>query len=587
MIKTLALTILLGMSSIMVNRAENLVDHYANMPSATRQIPNSEQSVRDYFSSIDADTIYAIAYPPANCPRCEAQIIPVEALIKRLSPSATTALISIYPDKNAAQAYNIKRRFNADHHIYDTDDRYRDFLSFSAGTLHIPYLLKVAKSTGKVIAAVECEESSEEFINDMINYTRPLPTKRYLIDEDKEYLFKPTSENMNLKKRYSLSIPDSISISEIHMQPEFSDAGLFFNDKLRYSILMFSPDCDNRDKLSFRAEIKTDSVENKRFVTVSDSIYRILGSDNGIAYMPLSPKIIDSATLAISYSLPKLFKTDHGTIGYMNQAAILTVDTKTLRHKSLIPLLHSHQYFHPHFSFYTTPTEIITGCTQLTWPMGFDRDEYETTPENNPFDDTFYKKPNPIMAAFGRDSWKLEKLFGQLPEHAAKSKTGQYFCGYIFDYCDGEVIWSDAVSGQISIADSTDYNNVKEKLSAFSIPDDCIPAPDSSLFYSYECAAAYEPVFCRTITHMKLTKDKIHCIVRYGNFLEPELAEDRHTYVEIDRHTGKAVERQIPVPAGHIPMAYGLRVSDNGAIDPYSITRTIGNRDISVNIYSL
>ena len=80
----------------------------ANGPLITRQIPGSENTVREYFKDYkDIDTIYAIVDPVGLCPRCEAVIMPVFNRIKQTKPSAKTFLIAGYHNEEAAKKLRI------------------------------------------------------------------------------------------------------------------------------------------------------------------------------------------------------------------------------------------------------------------------------------------------------------------------------------------------------------------------------------------------------------------------------------------------------------------------------------------------
>lgn len=583
MIKETALAVL-STICLTVGQAENLVDRYANERTMVRQIPGSEQALKSYFREIDADTIYAIIFPPGNCPRCEAQINPLDYELKKADPKHKTVLISAYHDKDVAQAYNIKHGFKSDNYIYDTDERYKEFLSFSGGFMHIVFLAKISLNSGTVIAALESSDCTPQFISQFTAYNKPMPQKRFAIETVAAPRFSAPAETLLLSEKYPMQHPDSIIVSTTKYQPAFDGERLFFNDDMDASIYAYRLD-KNSGLMVFDGKIKTDESENRRFVTVEDKYFKMFQEDDGVRYIPLTPVLIPDGRLAISYSLPNIFHTDHGTIGYMNESAILFVDPGTHEHKGLIPLLHSHEYFFPHFSFYATPTDIIIGCQRMTWPMNYERHEYENDTALNPFTDGFYESPTPIMAAFGIDSWKLRKLFGNLPRHAKASKTGDYFSGYAFDYFDGEIAYTDAVSGMISVTDTIgDYNKIKHQYAAFIIPDDMIAPPDSSLFYNYDCVTPYKPVFCRTITDMKLSGDKIHCIVRYGDHNAPNTVDDTFTYVSIDRKSGEKTEKRFPETAAkERAFAYGLLRNKNGRITPYSIVKKDGK--ISVNTF--
>lgn len=546
-----------------------------------RQIPGSEENVKRYFSEIKGDTIYVIMFPPGNCPRCEAQINALDYELKKAKKGIKTVLVSAYHDQAAAQAYNIKHGFKADNYIYDSEGRYRDFLSFSGGMMHIVFLMKIDKTTGTVIAAIESFDCTAPFISEFVAFNKPLPQMRFSIETAGTPLFSPPPTALTPLRSYAVENPDSITVSETKYQPAFDGERLFFNDDMDASVYSYRL-APTEDKFIFDGKIKTNESENRHFVSVEDKYFRMFQEDDGVRYIPLTPMLTPDGRLAISYSLPNIFHTDHGTIGYMNESAILFVDPASHEHLGLMPLLHDHSYFHPHFTFYATPTEIIVGCQRMTWPMNYDRDEYEGT-SNDPFTDNFYKRPTPIMAAFGIDSWKLEKLFGNLPHHAALSKTGDYFSGYIFDYHRGEAAYSDAVSGSIRIADTTAYDSVKAEYHAYRIPDRMIARPDKSLFYSYDCATAYKSVFCRTITDLKLTDDKIHCIVRYGNNNMHDADGDKYSYISINRSDGTATEKTIPYDNSVKRFACGLLRAGDDGVRPYLIVK--GSAGMTVTVF--
>ena len=75
--------------------AECPVCELANGPLMVRQIPESQERVREYFKGYKLpDTIYAIVLPVGTCPRCEALIMPIFNTIKKLRHDATTVMIA-------------------------------------------------------------------------------------------------------------------------------------------------------------------------------------------------------------------------------------------------------------------------------------------------------------------------------------------------------------------------------------------------------------------------------------------------------------------------------------------------------------
>lgn len=551
------------------SQAQSLITEACYDGLKVRQIPGSSRDLSDYFSKISSsDTVFAIIFPPANCPRCEALINPIFANLKRIRPNTPTVLISVYPDSTAAKKYIDKYSLTADFLIYDTESKYKNIFSFDAGYLHIPYLLKIIPSSGNLILGIRAEDNGSDFLNEFCLFDTMIEKKEFDLSKKHTGFFKPSNKELNLKHKYSLLYPDTITLSEIIYQPEFYKNLLFFNDKLRESIICFELPKQDSPSLEFKQEINTNRNQNKAFVQIPDSIYYSLEKNHDVRFIPLSPKMIDESTLAISYSLPKLWYTGTSSIGYMNQAAILMVNTDSTKHSELIPLIKDDKFFYPHFNLFKYGKELAIGCESMTWPLEFEKDEYCDIPQLNPFVDDFYSFPQPIIASFDRKSGHLINRIGKLPNLSKITKTGYYFLAPVIDSYNDEVIISDGFTGELILMNTKDstYNKC---FNAFEIPLDIIPKPEDSTFYSYDCVAPYIKFFNRNIIDVKLTKDSIYCLVRYGIHGKEDPLIDKYSVIEVNRNCGCTTEKRFNLNNNSLKY-YGLRRTQND-IEPFAI----------------
>lgn len=111
--------------------------------------------------------------------------------------------------------------------------------------------------------------------------------------------------------------------------------------------------------------------------------------------------------------------------------------------------------------------------------------------------------------------------------------------------------------------------------SIFEIADADLPPVDTAMFYTYEYAKPFRSVFCRLIEDVRVTHDKIYCLVAYGDMSDPNDGRTRRTFITVDRRTGERREYLYPQEAGWTVFTRGLREKD-GRVYPFSVLKRGG-----------
>ncbi len=547
--------------------AECPVCELANGPLMVRQIPESQERVREYFKGYELpDTIYAIVLPVGTCPRCEALIMPIFNTIKKLRHDATTVMIAGHTNTRAARDYLHKQGISADVEIYDNDKTYEDFLSCNIGMIHVPYMLRIVPQEGSVPMALHAFSNRRSLIAGFLDGSIELEPKAFAYSSRSTHMMynAPLDSIIYPVKHIPVEQPEGMAYSAIRNRPDFCGNILAFNDQLHSEIVMLKLN-DAGDKFVHMGIIKADSTEMFRFVDLPTT-YSLEDYDDGsLKFMPISPRFMPDGRLAVSYSLPRLWEDGTECIGYANQPCMLLVDTCNLTHTlTAFEDGTSHGQFFGHYTIFPLGDDVAMMSQPRTWPLT-EKSAYDSVPELNPFDKTYYSGKH-VMAVFSTDKGRFIRLAGKLPAVAEKSRTGHAFARPLSDTFDGCTAICDGYSGEISffMADGT-----QRLLEAYHIDPHMLPDPDSTMFHTYDISAQYESWFCRHIDDMKLSKDHVTCLVRYGDvsgMSEPAA----YSVIVIDRSTGKACERRI-ADGDDKAHSYGLRRDATGNVSPYRI----------------
>ena len=558
-----------------------------------RQKPGTDRLLAEWLAEagVTEDTIYAYIFTPASCPRCESGIKPYMEEFK--SKGKKFMLISVMRDKEAAMAYNKRKGYAADYYIYDTTNRYKNIFSFNNIALNSPDLLKITRS-GRMITGYDANFISPARFARLYERTEPMEYKDFggNTEDDAEDWLYPVSaqdtESLTAWTDYKLGVTKEAPLGQIYRNPYFKDDMFYYPDELLGGVPVFTRKAGTGE-FGFRKLLLPSEDKKDRFVNIPDYLYKMKKAEGSIHYIICNAWALDSTHIGMSYSLPRIYMEDSVTLAYFNQPCILSRRTDGFAEDSCTVLdfkPYYDKYMFQHFQFSSTGDKIIIGLIKDTWPTETPTEEYKGKTDIDPFMDGFYDTDNPIMAAFDRRTGKLVQTFGHLDDVARKTLTGYYFTDMLSVVGGGELAYTDSYSGKVYVADTADLAREKACYEAFSIDEKLLPPADTAKFYSYAAPKAYRGVFCRMVSDMRITPDRLYCVIAYGDTSDTEDRRTDYTYLVIDRKTGARREYLYPKTVeGYTVFTRGLR-EEGGKVMPFMVLKGDGGEAL-LRVYSV
>lgn len=514
-----------------------------------RQKPNTEVLLKKWLNTIplEEDTIYAILYVPMDCYRCEAAIPNFWEMLKQVDAHQKMLLITAYSDSLLAKDYNQRRRYDADAYLYDTTEYYKQIFNTNmAGGLMGLHVLKIDRKRGNLLVGGQYTMLNKLFVRQLIA-CQGMMEKTHLSNETTENddSYTEIPKHIQPFKDYNdYEIDPSAKISTIYGIPRFIGNNLFFTDVLQNGVMLFKKE-DN--KMTYRGLLQVDSIERKKCIKVPETIYQHFVNKKMVFHIALAPNLLDDNHIGISYSIPRIVPGDEeDSYGMYNASVIVSRNIDTLAPDSMLflnfDIEHDTVFFNTHFSFTKHKDKIMIGCKKLTWPMEYEREEYENIPEMNPFDQRFYQGDNPFIAVFNEKDGNLFKRYGQLDASLSASRTGYYFMNAVTASYGDEFLYTNGYTGKVSIVDSD--GQTEKNYQIFNIDTSAFPRPDTMMFYTYEYVKQYTKFFNRCITDIRFDKNRIYCIVKYA---KPDSDEGaRYVFAIVDRKSRTVQEYAIP-----------------------------------------
>lgn len=557
----------------------DLLNSYEEGELQVRQKPGSDRLLADWLDAagVKEDTVYAFLFVPGSCPRCESSIRLYHKELRKTGRKLM--LISVIGDRETADYYNRKKGYEPDYALCDSTDRYKGIFSFNNVDLGGLYLLKLARS-GRMVTGIEGSSFDDNLFTQLTARREPLPYHDFVEKAtgsvQTEYVYtveqaKPHA--MSMVRDYRLNVSVDAPLCETFSNPWFDGREFYYTDELVAGMPIYR--LGSRGSLDLVEVMRPADSERNAFIKLDSADLRLMASNGGVHYIPCNAAPLDEGHIGLSYSLPHIFYETPTRMAYYNEACVLSRRKDGLTPDSLTDFDFDTKrdgYFYQHFQFSSTGGKLIVGCGKLTWPYDMEEEEYRGKAGMDPFDESFYSVQNPFMAAFDRKTGKLLFRFGNLDDIARKTRTGYYFFDPVSVVCGNELAYTDTYSGKVCVADTADLAKTKARYTVFAINDDDMTPPDTANFYSFAAAKAYRGLLCRGIMDMRLTPDRLFCMVKYGDMSTPNDPKQRFTLVEVDRKTGRRREWLYPEPEGRTVFTRGL-YTENGKVRPYEVLK--------------
>ena len=541
--KTLIATIL---ASIIPLAASAQMEQYCNASLRVAQKEGTDSVVRNYFSALetDADTVYALLYVPGFSPRLENPLPKVNGLLKRADPDAEFVLVSANCPAGMARKYNRKLGIGADHYIYDNDLGYAEFLSFNSAYPVGSNILKVVRSTGRVLWSGCVVDFRDNFWDDLVRIDAPQPYGTY--GNDVEMM--------------SFPLPDDLVSAELgyRTMPLVGDDPLFALGRLHWipalkgGVLALRDDYNGRpscfwqagDTMLFAGHVTPTDEEKRRYMHISKEQQDLVIGNGSAYFMPIGIEFLPDGNLGFAYSMPEVYLEDEGYFSFYNHPLLLVRDAATLEPRPAIALADGFFNNMDSVSYEYLNFNVIDSCHLVLkqyktgWPIeGFE--EFTGDAWFDSFMDEFYDGDNCYAMLVDARTGEKIRQFGPLPDVARETKTGYCYASLCVGSDGKEMVYTDVSSGEIHLADNATPWDVKRTYRAFALDPARLPAIDESLFYTPEYANEFTRYFCRFVRNLRLTEDKIHVLCSVSHSKMQFMLEPVYEYRVIDRRSGE------------------------------------------------
>lgn len=141
------------------------------------QRPGTERALNEWLRPLAAgeDTVYALLFHPAGCPRCEASAQQFVAQFRLTFPAGRLVLWCAHGDPEAARRYMKRERLAGDTAVVDTADAWRRVFSLNNSGLNGIFLVKLSVATGRLLAGGELGYIDAGLFRELAAARTPLP----------------------------------------------------------------------------------------------------------------------------------------------------------------------------------------------------------------------------------------------------------------------------------------------------------------------------------------------------------------------------------------------------------------------------
>lgn len=325
------------------------------------QCAETEHRLTQWLRPLSAgqDTLYALLFQPAGCPRCESAAQEFEKAFRQALPSERLVLWCAHGDAEAARRYARREGLRADTLVVDTAGVWRRVFSLNHEELNGIFLLKMAVGSGRMLTGGELSYVDDDLFRELALSRLPLPFHSYgddAVGADRASIAEVPGGGSLRYERWPLLTEGQAVLSWLREPPVLRNGHLLVNDNLENAGFMFRLDPAAR---AFRLEhvLRVDTAVRDTFVDLPSRIYDQV--HRRFRYMVCGLSFVNDDTVAFSYSLPRAFVErrtgDNVNLAFYNEPVILSWQVEPFRTLPLTDLaaaLQDAAYMNQHFAIY-------------------------------------------------------------------------------------------------------------------------------------------------------------------------------------------------------------------------------------------
>ncbi len=533
-----------------------------------RQRPGTEQLMREYMQQMcpGRDTVLALLFIPAACPRCEATIAPFVGLLRAIAPKEKLNAILLYDDTEAAIDYNARQQFGEDAVAVDTREAYTQIFSFNSFYPIGVYILRIDAARGRLITGGQLSYIGSSFVRDLLAERNPLPLHSYgeAATEAQQAAAPPQPEAPGVPLSYSPALPlrfgqQPVHLSLIQFPPTVQQDRLLLGDNLTETAFLLRLD-STRQAFDLTGRLTVDTLRRDDYIDLAPADKQAW--QRGFRYMTMGPSFFGDNEIGVSASIPMVFEED-GAVVFFNEPLVMRWRLTPFCRRPTTDIdadIVDPHHMEMHYITYPLGEQFIAlqSC-KFTYPDFMTDDSCKGNPLYDPRTDAFYDQPLPYMAQVDKRTGHVVQRFGQLEDVFRHTRMGYTFVLPVADTADSTFVYGNGFTGLLHMTAADAPQRTERTYEVFRL-DSLPPAPEERL-YDDDYKQLYYPYFNRCIIQATLDSRSIHCLVRYGTPDGVFVQESAYEYVCLSRETGAVTARYrlTPESADEKVLAYGLR----------------------------
>ena len=387
-----------------------------------RQRPGTEQLMRQYMQQMcpGRDTVLALLFIPAACPRCEATIAPFVGLLRAIAPKEKLNAILLYDDTEAAIDYNARQQFGEDAVAVDTREAYTQIFSFNSFYPIGVYILRIDAARGRLITGGQLSYIGSSFVHDLLAERNPLPLHSY---------------------------GEAATEAQLQFPPTVQQDRLLLGDNLTETAFLLRLD-STRQAFDLTGRLTVDTLRRDDYIDLAPADKQAW--QRGFRYMTLGASFFGDNEVGVSASVPMVFEED-GCVVLFNEPLVMRWRLTPFGRRPTTDIdadIVNPMHMEMHYITYPLGEQFIAlqSC-KFTYPDFMTDDSCKGTPLYDPRTDAFYDQPLPYMAQVDKRTGHVVQRFGQLEDVFRRTRLGYTFVLPVADTADSTFVYGNGFTG--------------------------------------------------------------------------------------------------------------------------------------------